>query len=474
MTPEEFRRLGHELVDWIADTRSRVVAGEPPVMAQVTPGWLRSQLPAAPPEHGEPFHDIVRDTRALLPPALSHFMHPSFFGYFPSNGELASVLADLVATGLGQLGLNWASSPALTELEEVTTDWLRQMLGLSAAWHGVIQDTASTATLVALICAREHATGYAAVRQGIGGEPAPLTVYVSRYAHSSVDKAALLAGFGKDFLRYIDVDDAFALRPEALAAAIRADLAQGRKPACIIATVGTTTTTAVDPVRAVADIAREHGVWLHVDAALAGSAMILPEHRHLWDGVEQADSLVINPHKWLGVAFDCSAYYVRDPEHLVRVMSSNPSYLQTAHDGEARNYRDWGVPLGRRFRAIKLWYVLRERGVAGLQARLRRDIDNARWLAERVEQAPGWKLLAPVPLQTLCVRHEPAGAGLDREALDAHTLAWVARINDSGKAYLTPARLEGRWMVRVSVGALSTERAHVEALWALMQDAVSA
>jgi aromatic-L-amino-acid decarboxylase len=472
MTPEEFRRLGHELVDWIADVRGRVAAGEPPVMSQVAPGWLRERLPDAPPERGEPFHDILRDTRELLPPALSHFLHPSFFGYFPSNGELSTVLADLVATGLGQLGLNWASSPALTELEEVTTDWLRQMLGLSAAWRGVIQDTASTATLVALICAREHATGHAAVREGIQGESAPLAVYLSRYAHSSVDKAALLAGFGQAFLRHVDVDDAFALRPEALAAAIREDLARGVKPACIVATVGTTATTAVDPVRAMADIAAEHRVWLHVDAALAGSAMILPEHRHLWDGVEQADSLVVNPHKWLGAAFDCSTYYVRDPEHLIRVMSSNPSYLQTAHDAQARNYRDWGVPLGRRFRAIKLWYLLRERGVAGLQERLRRDIDNARWLAGRVAQAPGWKVLAPVPLQTVCVRHEPAGVTGDD--LDAHTLAWVRRINDSGKAYLTPAKLEGRWMVRVSIGALPTERAHVEALWALMQDAVTA
>jgi aromatic-L-amino-acid decarboxylase len=469
MTPEEFRRLGYELVDWIAEMRGRVAAGEPPVMSQVAPGWLRERLPDAPPERGEPFHDIVRDTRELLPPALSHFLHPSFFGYFPCNGELASVLADLVATGLGQLGLNWASSPALTELEEVTTDWLRQMLGLSDAWRGVIQDTASTATLVALICAREHATGHAAVREGIQGERAPLTVYVSRYAHSSVDKAALLAGFGQASLRHVDVDEAFALRPEALAAAIREDLAQGRKPACIVATVGTTATTAVDPVRAVADIAAEHRVWLHVDAALAGSAMILPEHRQLWDGVEQADSLVVNPHKWLGVSFDCSTYYVRNPEHLIRVMSSNPSYLQTAHDAEALNYRDWGVPLGRRFRAIKLWYVLRERGVAGLQARLRRDIENARWLAGRVAQTPGWKVLAPVPLQTVCVRHEPAGVTGDD--LDAHTLAWVRRINDSGKAYVTPAKLEGRWMVRVSIGALPTERAHVEALWALMQDA---
>jgi aromatic-L-amino-acid decarboxylase len=471
MTPEEFRVFGHQLIDWLADLRARVARGEPRVMADVAPGWLVERLPAAAPETGEPFEDIVRDTRALLPPALSHFMHPGFFGYFPCNAELSSVLADLVATGLGQLGLNWASSPALTELEQVVLDWVRQMLGLSSGWHGVIQDTASTATLVALIAARERATAYGATRAGLQGEPAPLTVYTSRYAHSSVDKAVLLAGFGQAYLRHVDVDAAFAMRPAALDAAIRADLAAGRKPACVVATVGTTTTTAVDPVADIAAIARAHGVWLHVDAALAGSAMILPERRHLWHGVEDADSLVVNAHKWLGVAFDCSMYFVRDPEHLVRVMSSNPSYLQTAHDGEAPNYRDWGVPLGRRFRAIKLWFLLREHGVAGLQARLRRDLAGAAWLAERVREAPGWTLLAPVPLQTLCVRHEPPG--LAGDALDAHTLAWVQRINASGKAYLTPATLEGRWMARVSVGALPTEQAHVEALWALMRDAVS-
>lgn len=471
MTPEEFRVFGHQLIDWLADMRTRVARGEAPVMAQVAPGWLVERLPAMAPQRGEPFENIVRDTRELLPPALSHFMHPSFFGYFPCNAELSSVLADMVATGLGQLGLNWASSPALTELEQVTTDWLRQMLGLSRGWQGVIQDTASTATMVALISARERVTAYAATRAGLQGEDAPLTVYTSRYAHSSVDKAALLAGFGQTFLRYIDVDQDFAMRPEALAAAIREDIASGYKPACIVATVGTTTTTGVDPVRAIAGIAREHGVWLHVDAALGGSAMILPEQRHLWEGVEDADSLVVNPHKWMGVAFDCSTYYVRDPEHLIRVMSSNPSYLQTAHDGEARNYRDWGVPLGRRFRAIKLWFVLRERGVAGLQARLRRDLAGAQWLADRVREAPAWKLLAPVPLQTLCVRHEPPG--LTGEALDAHTLAWVNRINASGQAYLTPAKLEDRWMVRISIGALPTEREDIEALWALMRTEVS-
>ena len=297
------------------------------------------------------------------------------------------------------------------------------------------------------------------------GLDAPLVVYGSAEAHSSVDKAALLAGFGRDNVRHVETDAANALRPEAMEAAIRADLAAGRKPAAILANVGTTGVTAIDPIRPLAQIARAHGLWLHVDAAMAGSAMILPECRALWDGIEGADSLVFNPHKWLGAAFDCSLYYVRDPEHLQRVMGTNPSFLRGAGDGEATTYRDWGIPLGRRFRALKLWCLLRVEGVEALQARLRRDLANAHWLAEEAARTPGWRVLAPVPLQTVCLRHEPPG--LEGEALDRHTRSWADRINASGRAYVTPATLDGRWMVRVSVGALPTQRADVEALWAL-------
>ena len=260
------------------------------------------------------------------------------------------------------------------------------------------------------------------------------------------------------------------MRADALSSAIAADRARGRRPCAIVATCGSTTTTALDPLREIGAIAAREGVWLHVDAAMAGSAMVLPECRWMWNGIEQADSLVINPHKWLGAAFDCSVYYVRDPEHLVRVMSTNPSYLQTAADGTVTNYRDWGIPLGRRFRALKLWFLIREAGVEGLQARLRRDLGNAQWLARQVEAAPDWRVLAPVPLQTVCVRHEPqAIVEQGGDALDRHTLAWCDRINRSGAAYLTPAILDGRWMVRVSIGAIATERAHVEQLWRVMQ-----
>ncbi len=472
MTPEEFRRAGHELVDWIADYRERVARGEFPVVARGAPGALRDALPRSPPRAAEDFAAIRRDLDALILPACTHWQDPRFFGYFPSNGLPAAVLGDFVSTGLGQLGLNWQSSPALTELEEVCLDWWRQMLGLSERWSGVIQDTASAATFVALVCARERASNHAATRGGLQGERRPLMIYVTSQAHSSVEKAAMLAGFGRENLRVVAVDGNFDMRTEALAAAIIEDRAAGREPCAIVATCGTTATTAFDPLAAIAQVARSEELWLHVDAAMAGSAMILPECRGLWEGIEGADSLVVNPHKWLGVSMDCSTYYVRDTQFLVRVMSTNPSYLQTAADGQVKNYRDWGVPLGRRMRALKMWFVIRDQGVEGLQARIRRDLAEARWLADEIQRAPHWKLVAPVRLQTLAVRHAPPG--LDDAAIDAHNRAWAQAINDSGEACLTPALIDGRWAVRVSLGSAATEHEHVEGLWNLMQRTTAA
>ena len=465
MTPEEFRKIGHELIDRIADFRAGAAAR--PVVSAAKPGALRDALPKSAPEQPESFAAVFEDLDRLIIPGLSLWQHPKFFGYFPANSELSSVLGDYLSTGLGVLGLSWQASPALTELEEVVVDWMRQLVGLSDGWSGVIQDTASTTTLVALICARERTSGYALAQGGLQASAAPLIVYASAQSHSSVDKAALLAGFGRDNIRLIETDEALAIRPAALEAAIIADRAAGRIPCAIVATTGTTATVALDPIEAIAEIARRQGVWLHVDSAMAGSAMILPECRWMWQGVEAADSLVLNPHKWLGAAFDCTLYYVRDPQHLVRVMSTNPSFLQSSVDGQVKNFRDWGIPLGRRFRALKLWCLLRAEGVEGLQARLRRDLDNARWLVGEVSKAAQWKILAPVHLQTLCLRHEPPG--LAGETLDRHTRAWAEAINRSGAAYLTPATIGERWMVRVSIGALPTEREHVAALWELMQ-----
>ena len=341
MTPDEFRAVGHRLIDWIADYRAGLA--DRPVMARTEPGEIRAALPSDPPVQPEGFDAIVRDLDAILGPGLTHWQHPSFFGYFPANAPLSSVLGDFLSTGLGVLGLSWQACPALTELEEVVVDWMRRMVALPDAFRGVIQDSASTSTLVALISARERSTDYGLARGGLQAEARPLVVYASGQAHSSVEKAALLAGFGRDNVRAVAVDDAHAMRPDALDELIHRDLADGKTPCGVVATTGTTTSTAIDPVAEVARVAREYGLWLHVDAAMAGSAMILPECRHLWEGIGGADSIVLNPHKWLGAAFDCSLYYVKDPEHLVRVMSTNPSYLQSSADGRATNFRGTGA-----------------------------------------------------------------------------------------------------------------------------------
>ena len=466
MTPEEFRTHGHRLIDWIADYRAGLASR--PVMSTVEPGQVRAQFPATPPLEPEGFESIVADLERLVMPGITHWNHPRFFAYFPSNAGLASVLADLVSAGLGAQAMSWQTSPAATEVEEVVLDWLRQAVALPGTFSGVIQDTASTATLVALLCARERALEYGQNRKGMRGG---LVVYASEEGHSSIEKAVLLAGFGKENLRLIGTDAEHALRPDLLEAAIARDLATGLKPCAVVAAVGTTGTTAFDPVLAMAEIAERHGLWLHVDAAMAGSAMILPECRALWSGVEQADSVVFNPHKWLGVAFDLTAYYVRDPQHLIRVMSTNPSYLQTQADGKVKNLRDWGLQLGRRFRALKLWFLFRDQGLSGLQARLRRDLANAQWLAAQVDATPGWERLAPVRLQTVCLRHLPAGSPADESTLRAHNLSIAEKINRGGRAYLTPSVLKGKQLLRVSIGAEATTRADVEALWALLLEA---
>jgi aromatic-L-amino-acid decarboxylase len=484
VTPEEFRIAGHVLIDWIADHRQRVP--QLPVASQVKPGEVAAGLTPSAPERPEQFAAVLADVERIVVPGITQTQSPNFFGWFPSNASLASVLGDLASSGIGALGITWASAPALTEVEEVVTEWLRELTGLPAGWRGAIHDTASSACLVAMLAARERASGYSQNRAGLQGEPAPLTVYTSPQAHSSVQKAVLLAGFGADNLRHVAVDPVtYAMRPQALADAMAADVAAGRRPAAVVVAVGTTGTTAIDPLAEIAPIAARHGAWLHVDAAMAGSALLLPERRWMIDGIAGADSLAWNPHKWLGTILDCALLYVRDAGELVAVMSTNPSYLRSAADGQVTQYKDWGIPLGRRFRALKLWFHLRLDGVEAIRARLRRDLANAGWLGEQVAAEPGWRLVAPVSLQTVCVRHEPAelvrpggeiaggeiadGEIADGEALDRHTLAWVAAVNDSGRAFVTPSMLDGRWMVRISIGAEATERHHVAALWELLK-----
>jgi aromatic-L-amino-acid/L-tryptophan decarboxylase len=474
MGPEEFRAAGHELIDWIADYRARIP--ELPVQARVKPGEVAGQLPDRAPEQAEPFRAVLADLDSVVVPGLTQVQHPRYFGWFPSNASLASVLGDLATSGLGALGITWQSAPALTEVEEVVTEWLRELTALPPSWKGVIQDTASSACLVALLAARERATDYSEARGGLQAEPAPLTVYTTEHAHSSIAKAVALAGYGKDNLRFAEVDPvSYAMRPDSLAALLAADVAAGCRPAAVVVNVGTTGTTAMDPLAEIIPVARQYGTWVHVDAAMAGSALLLPEMRWMTDGVEGADSLSWNPHKWMGTVLDCSLLYVADPAHLIRVMSTNPSYLRSAVDGEVTQYKDWGIPLGRRFRALKLWFHLRLDGAEAIRARIRRDLDNARWLAEQVSAAPGWRVLAPVSLQTVVLRHEPAGlvSGtgdvLDADALNAHTLAWANAVNASGAALVTPSLLDGTWSVRVSIGAEPTERTDVEELWKLLR-----
>ncbi len=470
MDSDAFRRFGHQLVDWIANHRERLESL--PVMSTVEPGAIRARFPREPPREGGRLAEALAALDRDVLPGITHWPHPSFFAYFPSNTSYASILGDLVAAGLGAQGMSWQTSPAATEVEDVVVEWLRQMLGLPGVFSGVVQDTASTSTLCALLCARERSSGYGQNGAGLQGGGAPLVVYASDQAHASVEKAALLAGFGKAHLRLVETGEAHALRIDLLEAAIEEDLRAGRRPCALVATVGTTSTTALDPVAGMAALAERHQAWLHVDAALAGSAMILPECRWMWEGIERADSLVLNPHKWMGVGFDFSAYFVRDPQHLVRVMSTNPSYLRTAQDGAVRNLRDWGIPLGRRFRALKLWFCLADVGVEGLQARLRRDLENARWLTAAVDAASGWERLAPVPLQTVCVRHLPEGVS-DEAGRTAHNLAIADRVNRGGRAYVTPSVLKGKQMIRVSIGAETTERRHVEAVWRALQEAAA-
>lgn len=475
MGPEEFRRAGYALIDWIADYRRELETR--PVLAGVGPGEIVGRYSVEPPADTVDIDQLLAELDSVIVPGVTQVQHPMHFGWFPSNASLSSVLGDLASSGLGSLGISWESSPALTEVEQVVCDWMRRLCGLSDRWHGTIQDTASTACLVALLSARERATDHSQTTTGLGGVDRAPVVYCTAQAHSSVRKAALLAGFGADHLRLVDTDpDTWAMSPDHLADLVAADVAAGLAPAAIVATVGTTGTTAVDPVDDIAAVAEVNGIWLHVDAAMAGAAMLLAEKRELFAGVERADSLCWNPHKWMGTILDTSLYYVADPEHLVRVMSTNPSYLQSQADGAVVQYRDWGIPLGRRFRSLKLLFHLRLDGVESIRARLRRDLTNARWLADQVAADDQWEVVAPVPFQTVCVRHRPHradGTPYDPEVLDDHNRRWADAVNRSGQAYLTTSLLGDRWIVRVSIGVESTEAQHVEALWDLMRATAS-
>jgi aromatic-L-amino-acid decarboxylase len=467
MHPDEFRRHAHALVDWMADYLRDV--GTLPITPAVAPGDIRRQVPDAPPLDGEPFEALFDDFRRIIVPGMTHWNHPGWFAYFPCNNSPPSILGEMLTSAIGAQGMSWATSPAATELEQVVMDWLRQMIGLPGEFVGVIQDTASTATLVALLTARERATRGRAGALGLAAAGAPLTVYASREAHSSIDKAVKLAGYGLDMLRHIETDDTWALQPEALARALEADRAAGLQPACVVASVGTTSSTAIDPLRPIAELCRRHGAWLHVDAAYAGAAAIVPELRPLFDGMETADSVVLNPHKWLLTNFDCTAYFVRDPSALLATFQATPEYLRTAYDADVVNFRDWGIQLGRRFRALKLWFVIRSYGVEGLRAMIRRHVALARELAGWVERETDFELVAPVPFGLVCFRWRPPGR-TDQE-LDALNARLMAAVNAGRDRYLTHTRLGGRYVIRLVVGQRGTEREHVAAAWESVREA---
>ncbi len=459
MTPEEFRTWGHRVVDWIAAYWQGVEAR--PVLARVQPGEVRAQLPPHPPQHGEPFDAMLADLDRIVMPGITHWQHPAFFGYFPSNVSGPAVLGELLSAGLGVQGMAWITSPACTELETHVLDWIVELLDLPPAFRsdstggGVIQDSASSAALSALVAARERATDLESDRRGCDGR---LVAYASTQTHSSVEKAVRIAGLGKDNLRLIDVDERFAMKPEVLAAALAADRAAGKVPCFVVGTVGTTSSNAVDPLTAIGPICREHGVWLHVDAAMAGTAMLCPELRYLRDGLQWADSACFNPHKWMFTNFDCDCFWVADRAALVRALSVLPEYLrnQATESGKVIDYRDWQIPLGRRFRALKLWFVIRHYGVEGLQHHVRQHVAWAQELAGWIAADPDFELVVPPPLNLVCLRHRGG---------DAVNQAIMDRLNAEGEMFFSHTRLRDQLVLRLSIGQTWTERRHVEAAW---------
>ena len=463
MTPDEFRRHGHAVIDWIADYHSRVESF--PVLSQVKPGDIRASLPANPPTQGQPFDALLKDVEQIILPGITHWQSPNFFAYFPCNASGPGILGDLLASGLGVQGMLWSTSPACTELETHVMDWLVGMLGLPAKFlssnsgGGVIQDTASSAALCALLAARERSTRYSSNKKGCDGR---LVAYASTQTHSSLQKAAMIAGIGVDNLRQIEVDPDFAMRPDALARQIEADRHAGLTPFFVCATIGTTSSNAMDPLPAIAGICHEHDLWLHVDAAMVGTAMLCPEFRHLQNGVELADSYNFNPHKWMFTNFDCSCFWVADRKALIQTLSILPEYLRNraTESGAVIDYRDWHIQLGRRFRSLKLWFVIRHYGVEGLQHHIRQHVKLAQQFADWVRNDDSFQLAAPAPLNLVCFRHK-AGDAVNQNILDG--------LNRSGHLFLTHTKLDGKMTLRLSVGQTHTQSRHVENAWKKIQ-----
>jgi len=459
MTPEEFRKAGRKVIDWIADYYEKV--GEFPVMSQVEAGEVRAKLPTHPPEEGEAFDSMMKDIEEIVLPGISHWQSPNFFGFFPANASGPAILGDLLSSGLGVNGMLWATSPACTEVETHIMDWLVEMLDLPTHFlstsngGGVIHDTASSATLCALLAGRERATGGAGNRDG---SKTDLTAYTSTQSHSSVEKAVKIAGLGSDNLRLIEVDDTFAMKADTFAEAVEHDLNEGKIPAFVCATSGTTSTTGFDPVGPIGEICQKYNIWLHVDAAMAGTAALCPEFRWIHDGLKYADSYCFNPHKWMLTNFDCDAFFVKERKALLETLSILPEYLKNiaSQSSAVIDYRDWQIPLGRRFRALKLWFVIRHYGVEGLQTHVRKGVRLGQLFCSFVESDDRFELMAPAPLNLICFRAK--GSDEMNEVL-------LNELNRSGHMYLTHTRLNGKYTIRFCIGNPLTERHHVESSW---------
>ncbi len=466
MEREEFRKRAHEMVDWMADYYEHVE--QYPVKSQVKPGEIIKQLPQSPPKTGESFDTIFADFQKVIMPGITHWQHPSFFAYFNANTSFPSLLGEMLTAALGAQCMSWQTSPAATELEERVMEWVAELIGLPVGFTGVIQDTASTATMCALISAREKLSQFAVNKDGLF-ERQKFIVYCSTEAHSSIEKAVKAIGIGKENLRKVPVDRVFALIPEKLAEMVQNDLAAGYVPMAVVSAFGTTGSTAIDPLAAIGLICQRYGLWLHVDAAYAGTALLLPEKRDLLKGIEMADSFVFNPHKWMFTNFDCSVYYVKSKEVLIRSFEILPEYLKTKEGEQVNNYRDWGIQLGRRFRALKLWFVIRSYGVAGLQEKIRGHIKWAERLAADILGSPDFELLAPVPFATVCFRfrHESIEG---EDALDKFNQKLMETLNDSGKIYLTHTKLNGMFTLRLVIGQTFQQERHVRVAWRLIKD----
>ena len=462
---EEFRKYAHRVVDRMVDYYRNIE--EYPVKSRVSPGEIYRLFPDLPPLEGEPMDDILQDFDRKILPGMTHWQSPNFFAFFPANSSYPSVLAEMLTATLGAQCMIWETSPAAAELEEKMMKWLIQMTGLPSSWQGVIQDTASTATLASLLTAREKRAGYTINEKGFTGNE-NFRIYVSTETHSSIEKAVKIAGFGRRNLVKCNVREDLSLDPDDLRRQIAEDLRLGFTPLAVVATLGTTSTTAIDPLKEIAAVAREQDLWLHVDAALAGSALILPEYRQMIEGIEEADSFVFNPHKWLFTNFDCSAYFVKDKEALLRTFEILPEYLKTGTRGKVNDYRDWGIPLGRRFRALKLWFVIRSFGLKGLQEMIREHLRLAGWIREEVEKDPAFELMAPVPLNTVCFRYHPGIT--DEEELDRINTLLLDKLNRSGKVYFTHTRVNGKYAIRFMIGQTHTREEHVKNAWKLIRE----